>query len=129
MGSILRVSPKHKAPPSDDQDNGRRVAHKFKTNEGGDASADGTTTEVATEVATEPADDDHESIREMADADHRVCLPRPHFQLRSSSIQAMAYRPREERTADVCLIFRRDKGYIHPVTGKVLDGHWCTVCQ
>jgi hypothetical protein len=70
---------KRKAPPSDDQDNGRRVARKFKTDEGGDASADGTTTEVATEVATEPADDDHESIREMADADHRVCLPSPSF--------------------------------------------------
>jgi hypothetical protein len=70
---------KRKAPPSDDQDNGRRVARKFKTDEGGDASADGTTTEVATEVATEPADNNHESIREMADADHRVCLPSPSF--------------------------------------------------
>jgi hypothetical protein len=120
---------KRKAPPSDDQDDGRRVARKTKTNEDGDTSADGTTTEVATEVATEPAEDDYESIKAMADADHQVHFPSPSFQLRSSSIQIVAYRPREERTADVRLIFRRDKGYIHPVTGKILDGHWCTVCR
>jgi hypothetical protein len=59
----------------------------------------------------------------MADANHQVRFPSPSFQLRSSSIQIVAYRPQEEHTANVRLIFCHDKGYIHPVTGKILDSH------
>ena len=78
---------------------------------------------------TEP-DEDYESIKAMADADNQVCL------LVSSlhswinfTFQAATFVPRAARTADVQLIFRRDKAYIHPVTGQSLDGHVCLICQ
>jgi hypothetical protein len=66
---------KRKVPPSDDQDDCRRVACKIKATLDCDASADGTTTELA----TEPAEDDYESIKAMADADHLVRMPLPSF--------------------------------------------------
>jgi hypothetical protein len=66
---------KQKAPPSDDLDNCQCVACKPKTDLVQDASADGT----ITEVAMEPADDDYQSFKDMADADHQVCWPLPSF--------------------------------------------------
>ncbi|KAF8256704.1 hypothetical protein EI94DRAFT_1710414 [Lactarius quietus] len=62
---------------------------------------------------TELASDDYESLKAMADADN----------------QAATTKPREERTANIHLLFYCKKEYIHPVTGKRLDGHWCKVCQ
>jgi hypothetical protein len=43
--------------------------------------------------------------------------------------QAATFKHRVERTADVRLIFSRDKKYIHPLTREALDGHWCLICQ
>ncbi|KAH9171241.1 hypothetical protein EDB89DRAFT_1135558 [Lactarius sanguifluus] len=48
----------------------------------------------------------------MADAGHEVL----HFPLRGQC------------TADLRLIFRRNKAYQHPDTGETLDGNLCTVC-
>ncbi|KAF8270572.1 hypothetical protein EI94DRAFT_1798065 [Lactarius quietus] len=62
---------------------------------------------------TELASDDYESLEAMADADN----------------QAVTTKPREECTADIRLLFYCEKKYIHPITGKSLDGHWCKVCQ
>ncbi|KAL0958654.1 hypothetical protein HGRIS_014979 [Hohenbuehelia grisea] len=38
-------------------------------------------------------------------------------------------RPKQERTADVRTIFRRDENRINPDTGKVESGHWCSICE
>jgi hypothetical protein len=43
--------------------------------------------------------------------------------------QAATFKRRVERTADVRLIFSRDKKYIHPLTREALDGHWCLICR
>lgn len=90
-----------------------------------DHSEDGATTELATELA----DEDYEILKAMADADHHVSPPLwlSNSNLTSSS-QAVTFKCRDDRTADIRLIFRRDKEYIHPDTGKCLDGHWCTIC-
>jgi hypothetical protein len=78
---------------------------------------------------TELASDDYESLKAMADADNQVCTPQPPLSLTfSSKFQAAITKPREERTADIHLLFHRKKEYIHPVTGKCLDGHWCNIC-
>jgi hypothetical protein len=66
---------KQKAPPSNDLDNCQHVTCKLKTDLVQDASADGT----ITEVATEPADDDYQSFKDMADADHQVHWLLPSF--------------------------------------------------
>ncbi|KAF8265478.1 hypothetical protein EI94DRAFT_322641 [Lactarius quietus] len=68
--------------------------------------------DATTEPGTEPADNDYEVLKAMGDADH----------------QALTFKSREERTADIHLIFHHEKGYAHPDSGKILDGHWCTVC-
>lgn len=79
---------------------------------------------------TELASDDYKSLQVMADSDHQVCAHNLSFPLRSHpKSQAMTTKPREARTADVRLIFYREKEYIHPVTGTTLDGHWCRICR
>ncbi|KAF8987387.1 hypothetical protein BDQ17DRAFT_1335095 [Cyathus striatus] len=35
---------------------------------------------------------------------------------------------KEELTADIRLVFRRDKTYRNPHTNKTVDGHWCMLC-
>lgn len=84
-----------------------------------------------TEPATEPASDDYEALQAMADADDQVgsLLPFTFRSVCSFISQAVTFKSREQRTADIRLIFRREKGHVHPVTKKVLDGHWCTVCR
>lgn len=87
-----------------------------------DASDGGTTTEPGTS-------DDYEALKAMADADNLVCFP-PFSRIAFSLIpQAMTFKTQKERTADVRIIFRRDKEYTHPDTGKILDGNWCLVCR
>ena len=87
-----------------------------------DASDGGTTTEPGTS-------DDYEALKAMADADNLVCFP-PFSRIAFSLIpQAMTFKTQKEHTADVCIIFHRDKEYTHPDTGKILDGDWCLVCQ
>ncbi|KAH9177155.1 hypothetical protein EDB89DRAFT_1902405 [Lactarius sanguifluus] len=73
---------------------------------------DGAATEPDDGATTEPATDDYESIEAVANADD----------------QAIPFIPREKRSADVRLIFRREKERKHPDTGKIQDGHWCKVC-
>jgi hypothetical protein len=98
---------KRKAP-SDDPDPDRRVSRKIVIRL--DSNSDDDVTSVP---PTEVGEDDYESIQAMADADNLAAVS----------------RTREERTADVRLIFSRDKKYIHPATGKTLDGHWCKICR
>ncbi|KAF8805039.1 hypothetical protein BYT27DRAFT_7213457 [Phlegmacium glaucopus] len=43
--------------------------------------------------------------------------------------EALANRPKSDRTADIRTIFKRDKEYVNPETGATEDGHWCTLCQ
>ena len=93
----------------------------------GDGASDGGT---PSPPPTEPASDDYEALTAMADADNQVCSTCHSFLiLFSFPLQAITFRTREERTADVRVIFRRDKEYVHPDTGKTLVGHWCTVCR
>ena len=78
---------------------------------------------------TELASDDYESLKAMADADNQVHAVTPPLSgTFSSKSQAAITKPWEERTADICLLFHHEKKYIHPVTGKYLDGHWCNIC-
>ncbi|KAI9443982.1 hypothetical protein H4582DRAFT_2053736 [Lactarius indigo] len=56
---------------------------------------------------------DYESIRAMADADH----------------EALNFKPKAKCTQDIQVIFKRQKAYRHPVTGKISDGHLCMVCK
>jgi hypothetical protein len=114
---------KRKAP-SDDPDPDRRVSRKIVIRL--DSNSDDDVTSVP---PTEVGEDDYESIQAMADADNLVCFPSPSCSYFSHLPQAAVSRTREERTADVRLIFSRDKKYIHPATGKTLDGHWCKICR
>jgi hypothetical protein len=125
--SALDPRAKRKAPSDPDQD--RRVTRKVIADvddDDSDTGNDGATTEPATELA----DDEYESIKAMADADSQVCSHCSQFRIPFSfTSQAATFKPREERTADIRLIFRRDREYVHPDTGKTLDGQWCTVCR
>ena len=74
--------------------------------------------------------DDYESLKAMADADNQVrVVMSPLSDTHSSKSQAAITKPREERTADIRLLFHREKKYVHPVTSKCLDGHWCNICR
>ncbi|KAF8261946.1 hypothetical protein EI94DRAFT_1705161 [Lactarius quietus] len=94
---------------SDGLDTGRHVARKFAINEDSDTYGD----DSISQPSTEPADDNYESIKAMADADNA----------------AATFKPPGERTADVCVIFHRDKEYVDPSTGKTVDGNWCLICR
>jgi hypothetical protein len=118
-----RLAAKRKAP-SNDLDPNRRVSRKIVIRL--DSNSDEDITSVP---PTEVGEDDYESIQAMADADNLVHLPSLSRSYFSHLQQAAVFRTREERTADVRLIFSRDKKYIHPATGKTLDGHWCKICQ
>ncbi|KAF8274715.1 hypothetical protein EI94DRAFT_1695843 [Lactarius quietus] len=74
-----------------------------------DSASNGSTT---TEPATEPALDDYEVLKAMPDANN----------------QAVTLKTKADCTADIHLMFHCEKGYIHPDTGEVLDGRWCTTC-
>ncbi|KAF8271635.1 hypothetical protein EI94DRAFT_1784145, partial [Lactarius quietus] len=99
---------KRKAP-SDDAAPDRCVTRKVTIDVDGDAGGEDT----ISEPSTEPADDDYEAIKAMADADN----------------EAATFKPPGERTADVRVIFRRDKEYIDPDTGKTIEGNWCMLCR
>ncbi|KAF8233544.1 hypothetical protein L208DRAFT_1377266 [Tricholoma matsutake] len=55
------------------------------------------------------ATDEFNALQAMADADH----------------EATSVRTQNDLTADIQIIFKRDKEYKHPDTGKIQDGHWC----
>ncbi|KAF8257100.1 hypothetical protein EI94DRAFT_1819044 [Lactarius quietus] len=78
------------------------------SDDSGDSNG-GTTTEPATELAS----DDFKVLKAMADADNL----------------AATFKTKADCTADICLMFHCETGYVHPETGKILDGHWCTTCQ
>jgi hypothetical protein len=81
-------------------------------------------------TTTEPGSDDFESLQAMADANNEVCSPSLFLITTFLFIsQAVMFRSQNEHTADVRLLFRRDREYVHPDTGKILDGHWCLLCQ
>ena len=87
---------------------------------------------TTTEPATEPASDDYEALKAMADADNQVHSPSVSISNSITiylSFQAVTFRTKADCTADIHLMFCREKGYIHPDSGKVLDGHWCTTCR
>ncbi|KAH9023322.1 hypothetical protein EDB85DRAFT_2151211 [Lactarius pseudohatsudake] len=63
---------------------------------------------------TDPASNDYEAIKAMADADNEAM---------TSTSQ------RKRGTANILLIFYRQKDYVHPDTKKILDGHWCRLCR
>ncbi|KAN0128730.1 hypothetical protein V8E53_013451, partial [Lactarius tabidus] len=60
-------------------------------------------------LPTELASDNYKALKAMADADNEA------------AITTLC----EEHTTNICLIFHCQKGYIHPVTGKSLNSHWC----
>lgn len=116
----------------------RHVAKKVVINvddendEDSDASSDdrGNTTEAITEPASEPASEDYEALKAIADSNVKVHSHRLYFQIiYSFTSQAVTVISKEARTADIRLIFHLEKGYVHPITRKVLNGHWCTVCR
>jgi hypothetical protein len=75
----------------------------------------------------------YEATKSMGDIDRQVRV----FQLSSRSArvhlnvaQTTQYiRSKDERTADVRTIFKRDKTSLNPDTGEVENGHWCAICQ
>ena len=73
---------------------------------------------------TEVASDDYESLNAMADANNQVhAVMSPLSDTHSSKSQAAITKPQEERTAAIHLLFHHENKYVHPVTGKCLNGH------
>jgi hypothetical protein len=66
----------------------------------------------AEEIEDGVSDQEYMSLKAMANADH----------------EAIHMKPKGDATADVRIIFRRDKEHKNPDTGKVQDGHWCKLC-
>ncbi|KAF8799820.1 hypothetical protein BYT27DRAFT_7217371 [Phlegmacium glaucopus] len=62
--------------------------------------------------AHETATAEFESLQAMADADHSA--------IRGRNVQ--------DTTADIRTIFKREKEYRNPDSGRVTDGHWCKIC-
>jgi hypothetical protein len=92
-----------------------------------DIDVDITDFDGPSDLATEPADD-YAALEAMADADNRVCMIFSSKFTCSLASQALNYKSRHQRTADIRLIFRYDESYVHPLTGMHLKGHWCELC-
>ena len=87
---------------------------------------------IATEPASEAMSEEYDTLRAMADADNQVCPSTAPTFVRTLiyvTFQAATFKSKEARTADIRLMFVRQKNYLHPDTGKLLDGHWCTTCR
>ena len=87
---------------------------------------------IATEPASEAMSEEYDTLRAMADADNQVCPSTAPTFVRTLiyvTFQAATFKSKEARTADIRLMFVRQKDYLHPDTGKLLDGHWCTTCR
>ncbi|KAI9436732.1 hypothetical protein H4582DRAFT_2058646 [Lactarius indigo] len=133
LGSVstrrAKQGTKRKAAPTED----RRITHVNVVDDVDDASSynsddsneDSSIVPIDdlvsdSDVSMEPQDVgdlastcDYESIRAMADADH----------------EALNFKPKAKCTQDIQVIFKRQKAYRHPVTGKISDGHLCMVCN
>ena len=65
----------------------------------------------------------------LGDTDHEVCM---HFFSYGPSLtlcKAMHVKTKDDRTADVCTIFKKVKEKIHLKTGKKITKHCCLVCR
>jgi hypothetical protein len=124
---------KRKARADDSELDSRATRKAIEGFDDSDGSEDAPPTEVTTEPEPEPDDDDYESIKAMADADNHVrfsliltftgtCI---NFTFKAATFKIR----RVERTRDVLLIFTPDKKYLHPDTGKTMDGHRCLICR
>ena len=131
-------------PPQDipSQRVSRKVVIDVNNDDGNDAShsddddnddSDGDSDNgIATEAASEAMSEEYNTLRAMADADNQVCPSTAPTFVRTLiyvTFQAATFKSKEARTADIRLMFVRQKDYLHPDTGKLLDGHWCTTCR
>jgi hypothetical protein len=123
---------------SDDEDDGGVVVDEDVVVDD-DRAADPTyqdtgETEVDEPEGPDPEDtEDHEmgytSLKAMADADHdvsylfmRLYSSKPNF------TKAIHAKSKDDATADIRTIFRRDKENKNPDTNKTEAGYWCKLC-
>jgi hypothetical protein len=119
----------------DNNSNIRKVAVNTGDDNGNDACNSDSNSDVDNGITTQPPTEvmsnDFEALKVMANADNQV---RPSTALTSMGpsflipFRLQPINPRWPHTADIQLMFQRDKKYVHPETGMVLDGHWCMTC-